>query len=868
MPEEHEKNSNGQEPKGWAERGVVRKGDGEGDGMRYGEMRGGPRGYFPGPPHPPHSGMMRSNEMGPDAGFHGGGRTQSPSRGSAEDADLSDAMVYLNKIKEEYEDDMVTYDNFLETMRDFKFGKVDAEEVCKAVRVLFKNKPHLIETFNEYLPPHLRFYGERLQEAGARPFERQMALVGPPPQFRRPVYGSGGKHPGMSMGPPPMQMGPGGGMHGGYNGGARVRSPGRMGSVQMGKQGMHQQQKMEELERIKAKQAQEFIQRVKRRYSHRPNVYKTFVELLQTHQAKSNMFEKMKAEVNSLLWESPDLREDFERNFIPIRRQGGGEKDVLQRIKELLKEKNLLEDFLKCINYFNQKFINERDLVLLVEPLLRDRELMKGFKTFINYKEPCRETPRKMERYKKEGSYRILGEQVSNERQDAVAREVLNTMCISCPTFESEDSNYVFLKRNIHEEALFRVEDERSEADLVTERIQYFISRLEQVLGTNEGGEISMKDLRMSPGIVKEVLRSVYERSAPEILEGILTKPQIAIPVVIKRLYTVNKRLRLCLREKRKIWREVMERNHRKALDVVGPGYKTAEKSIFTARNVVEAGDRGLRCVMEDHGVIDDVRLLCDVYVRTGQTASRRSGMPDGCSTLDLVFETLRMDEFGFVSDFPVLCVFRFIMLVYERLLEIKRMELPAMRSSETAVSIEQQEEINVEDRYSAVREACVDFMRKTIDGYMFEDRIRELTECKGFRLYNLKKMVSKIERQMMAIAENEASVDSLRGRNNFEAGEELYYFRKAEDVVEIRAVGLERDDGWDEYMEKFRMLDLCPDVKPGCPFLPRVCKRPPIIGYLKQNLRMQLCPGTYKITHVAGCESLYVRLGARSRRM
>lgn len=106
---------------------------------------------------------------------------------------------------------MATYDNFLEAMRYFKFGKVDAEEVCKAVRVLFKNKPHLIETFNEYLPPHLRFYGDRPQEPVGRPFDRQMPL-GPPPQFRRPMYASGGKLPPMHMGmnmplaPPSMQM--------------------------------------------------------------------------------------------------------------------------------------------------------------------------------------------------------------------------------------------------------------------------------------------------------------------------------------------------------------------------------------------------------------------------------------------------------------------------------------------------------------------------------------------------------------------------------------------------------------------------------------------------------------------------------------
>lgn len=870
MPKDHEKNPNNQESDMWSESSASKKGHHPGDAGRhgeYGEARGGVRGYFPGMSHP-HAAMGRESS---EAGFHG--RIQSPPRMPAEDADLSDAMVYLSKIREEYEDDMVTYDNFLETMRDFKFGKVDAEEVCKAVRILFKNKPHLIETFNEYLPHHLRFYGDRPQDPVVRPFERQMAMIAPPPQFRRPMYPGNGQMMGMSMPPPvmhQMMVSPGNMQHGAHQGFAnglpRVHASMRIPSGQM-KQPVYQ--KMEEFEKIKAKQAQDFIQKVKRRYAHHPNVYKTFVEILQTHQTKTNSFDKMKAEVNSLLWENPDLCEDFERNFIPIRKQSAvPEKDVLQRIKDVLKEKNLLEDFLKCINYFNQKFINEKDLLALVEPFLRSEELVKGFKSFIGYKEASKETPRSLDKYRKEGSYRVLPESVTNEKQDPIAKEVLNMTCVSCPTFESEDSNYVFLKRNIHEEALFRVEDERSEADLVVERIQYFINTLEEVIATNRGSELSMKDLKMSPGVIKEVLRDVYGKSAPEILEGILTKPQIAIPIVIKRFYTLNKKLRQCLREKRKMWREVVERNYLKALDVVGSAYKTAEKSIFTMKNIAGLGEEGLQIVLADHKLLEDVKMLCKTYARAGQADAKKNAASDVCGVLDMVFEWLEMQEFGFVSSFPLFCVLRFVVLVYERLQEVKEMDFPTMRSSETAVAMDLQTLVVVEDRYSAVREVCLDFMRKAVDGYLFEDRIRELTECRGFKLYNLKKMMSKIEKHVAVLAESNAALDSLHGRNTFESGEELYHFRKTGDAIEIKAIKPERDESWDAYVEKLERLVLCDDIRPGTPFLPRACRRPPIAGLLKQDLKVSLSPGTYRIKQVAGSESFYVslRLLARGR--
>jgi paired amphipathic helix protein Sin3a len=888
MTKDHEKNSGAQESESGTDQGGSKSGHAKEDAQfRYGEypsMKNVPRHYFPGLNPPPHSIVGRPGDMIPDPGFHPMNRPQSPPRGIAEDADLSDAMVYLNKIKEEYADDMVTYDNFLETMRDFKFGKVDAEEVCKAVRVLFKNKPHLIETFNEYLPHHLKFYTDRPQEPLIRPFDRQVPPPGPMPGFRRPMYNPGAKlsHPSMTMsmpppgmhqqmpmpGPPPhMNMGPG--MPQSYGHGnppippRGVPSPMRMPPAQMAKQPYfpyYPQQKPEDFEKLKAKQATEFIQKVKRRYAQHPAVYKAFVELLQTHQAKNTPFDKVRAEVNSLLWENPDLCEDFERNFVPVKKQGRlSEKSVLHRIKEVLTEKSLLDDFLKCINYFNQKFINERDLLALVEPALGSKELIKGFKEFINYKEMPKEDAKNIMSLEKDGSYRVLNVPMASDAQDPIAREVLNMTCISCPTFDSEDSNYVFLKRNIHEEALFRVEDERSEADILVERIQYFINALESVLDREGEPELSMRDLGMSPGLIKEVLKGVYEKSASEVLEGILTKPQIAIPIVIKRMYTVCKRLKETLREKRKVWREVVERNYYKALDSVGPTYKNQEKNVFTFKSMSVEAEEGIYCDLSDQGILGDVKELFDVYVRVSQADNKKAAIPNLYRTIDLVFDRINRPEFDFVSDFPLFCVFRFIILAYKRLLEIKEMSLPSIESSRIAVQLHLQGETKVVDRYDAVRETCRDFMKKAIDSYLFEDRIREYTDCKGYKLYNLKKMMSKIEKHIIALLEDKDSLDSLYGHNNFLSPESLYHFNRKGPSLIIKAIKPARDEDWDNYTEKMRDLVACEEIKPGRTFLERRFKKPSILGYLSQNIKMCLRPGSYKMRFISGSECLYV---------
>ncbi|KAM0671685.1 Paired amphipathic helix protein Sin3a [Ordospora colligata] len=784
-------------------------------------------------------------------------------KGQQAEVDLNEAISYLNRIREEYCNNMDVYDKFVEVMKDFKFGKIDAQEACMNVREILKAKPHLVVRFNGYLPKYLRNMEDgscvnasmkhrkrkRLNEGSKQGVEDVMTAV----FMSEEAVESDGVYAKYRVDES-------------QNAKAPVMS--RFTNVHDAQSGKEVPEevssgfrKVEEYEKMKAKQAHEFIQKVKKRYHQNPSIYRSFVELLQSHQVKSGLFDRMKAEVNSLLWESPDLCEDFEKNFVPLKRVGiSGEKDVLQRIKDVLKDKNLLDDFLKCINYFNQKFISERDLVALVEPLLRNEELVRGFKEFINYAEVGKEV-HKTDRYKMEdGSYKILVDEIkSNRYQEGIAKEVLNFTCISCPKFESEDSNYVFLKRNVHEEALFRIEDEISEADMAIERIQYFVSVLEQVLASNEECEIGIKDIRMSPGVMKEVLKGVYGRSAAEVLEGILMKPQIAIPIVIKRLYMMNKKLRFCVRERRKVWKEVIERNYYKALDAVGSSYKASEKEIFTMKSIVESAGEGACVYIDDYEVLNDVKRLCEAYIQTSQTDNKKTAVEDLLSMLNEVFEKYMHKDFRIVSEFSLFCIYRFVIFAYERIAEVKRMIFEGIISEE----IDSKEK---EETYMKLMDLCTDFMKKEIDGYSFEEGVREITKCKGFRLYNLKKMISRIEKGIISLVENKyLNPCDLKGT---ETSSGLYSLRKENDFLEIKMIKHEPGYNWNEYVKRFEHLASCLDSKVEGPFMKRGCRRAPIVGHLEQNLKVILNPETYAMRYVFGSEIFYVNLKSYLRRM
>ncbi|KAF3339203.1 paired amphipathic helix protein Sin3-like 3 isoform X4 [Carex littledalei] len=64
----------------------------------------------------------------------------------------NDALDYLKKVKEMFQDQKEKYDEFLEVMKDFKCQRIDTTEVIMRVKDLFKGNRDLILGFNNFLP--------------------------------------------------------------------------------------------------------------------------------------------------------------------------------------------------------------------------------------------------------------------------------------------------------------------------------------------------------------------------------------------------------------------------------------------------------------------------------------------------------------------------------------------------------------------------------------------------------------------------------------------------------------------------------------------------------------------------------------------
>ncbi|PFH48372.1 hypothetical protein AMATHDRAFT_150049 [Amanita thiersii Skay4041] len=65
---------------------------------------------------------------------------------------VDDAMNYLDAVKYQFIEKPEVYNCFLNVMKDFKHGTIEASDVIKKVSRLFHGHPVLLEGFNQFLP--------------------------------------------------------------------------------------------------------------------------------------------------------------------------------------------------------------------------------------------------------------------------------------------------------------------------------------------------------------------------------------------------------------------------------------------------------------------------------------------------------------------------------------------------------------------------------------------------------------------------------------------------------------------------------------------------------------------------------------------
>ncbi|KAL2271241.1 hypothetical protein VTJ83DRAFT_612 [Remersonia thermophila] len=282
---------------------------------------------------------------------------------------LNDALSYLDQVKVQFHEQPDVYNRFLDIMKDFKSQAIDTPGVISRVSELFAGHPNLIQGFNTFLPPGYRIEcglennpnsirvttpsGSTIHSIGAgRAAPHEPAQPAPPPSggpgylnprpgwqpahqhpaespeaaYSMPSQSGPAGYPGSAQGPPydgtsPVQQRP---MPAAQNGGpishptvARTaHTPTPSGPPGPNGGPPPQQATMEKRGPVEFNHAISYVNKIKNRFQDRPEIYKQFLEILQTYQREQKPIQDVYSQVTSLFHTAPDLLEDF-KQFLP-----------------------------------------------------------------------------------------------------------------------------------------------------------------------------------------------------------------------------------------------------------------------------------------------------------------------------------------------------------------------------------------------------------------------------------------------------------------------------------------------------------------------------------------------------------------------
>jgi len=160
--------------------------------------------------------------------------------------------------------------------------------------------------------------------------------------------------------------------------------------------------------------------------------------------------------------------------------------------------------------------------------------------------------------------------------RDELCNAVLNDEWASHPTWASEDSGFIAHKKNVHEEGLHRIEEERHDYDFNIESCSRTIQLLEPLAQSlRRLSEPEQLAFKLPPGlggqsetIYRRVIMKLYGREkGQEVIQQLHLRPYQVIPVLLNRLKERLETWKLAQREWEKVWREQTQRMFWKSLD-------------------------------------------------------------------------------------------------------------------------------------------------------------------------------------------------------------------------------------------------------------------------------------------------------------
>lgn len=289
-------------------------------------------------------------------------------------------------------------------------------------------------------------------------------------------------------------------------------------------------------------------------------------------------------------------------------------------------------EFVRILELYSQEAVTKKDMLSLAEDLFGSAgsELFDEFKSLMNarvaydtqgqdiwYGVPSSEIDFSQSR-KCTPSYRALPKQypkpICSARSEMEA-SVLNDEWVSIPIGSEESFSFKHMRKNQYEEALFRLEDERFEIDMVIDSNMCTIRVLEPMAeeiklikgladtiqanaqGTKSAAASNTKlfntkfnlqlDNRNISTIHLNAISRIYGDHGAEILELLRKNPATTIPTILLRLKQKDVEWRKARLELNNQWKDLLNKNYERSLDHSSYFFKLQDKKHYSARNLV-----------------------------------------------------------------------------------------------------------------------------------------------------------------------------------------------------------------------------------------------------------------------------------------
>ncbi|KAI0778618.1 hypothetical protein BD413DRAFT_510540 [Trametes elegans] len=282
----------------------------------------------------------------------GGGPAGTPGEGGRA-LNVSDALGYLDAVKQQFQDKPDVYNHFLDIMKDFKSQVIDTPGVIERVSMLFHGNPYLIQGFNTFLPPGYRIelnndYSDTITVTTPMgQMTQRTTMYGIPSGLAREPMIPPGMVPPYSQ--PPFGLPPPPVLPVGISSGSRPvtpisvhgHAPPQFAAEMQGMRaplshspalqgGREDNSAVSMLNSLNARQSDKpqtgefhhainYLNKIKQRYQDDPETYKQFLEILQTYQKEQRHVQdqsQVYTQVHVLFKDAPDLMDEF-KDFLP-----------------------------------------------------------------------------------------------------------------------------------------------------------------------------------------------------------------------------------------------------------------------------------------------------------------------------------------------------------------------------------------------------------------------------------------------------------------------------------------------------------------------------------------------------------------------